>query len=69
MTAPPVMRPSRNGAWAVSIGVGLLTYILAAVFILVACVFVYRSFYGMRIDSTKDPDEFGVVAKEAGSGS
>ena len=54
---------------AVSIGVGLLTYILAAVFILVACVFVYRSFYGMRIDSTKDPDEFGVVAKEAGSGS
>lgn len=54
---------------AVSIGAGLLTYILAAVFILVACVFVYRSFYGMRIDSTKDPDEFGVVAKEAGSGS
>ena len=54
---------------AVSIGVGLLTYILAAVFILVACVFVYRSFYGMRIDSTKDPEEFGVVAKEAGSGS
>ena len=53
---------------AVSIGAGLLTYILAAVFILVACVFVYRSFYGMRIDSTKDPDEFGVVAKEAGSG-
>ena len=54
---------------AVSIGAGLLTYILAAVFILVACVFVYRSFYGMRIDSAKDPDEFGVVAKEAGSGS
>ena len=54
---------------AVSIGVGLLTYILAAVFILVACVFVYRSFYGMRIDSTKDPEEFSVVAKEAGSGS
>lgn len=54
---------------AVSIGAGLLTYILAAVFILVACVFVYRSFYGMRIDSTKDPDEFGVVAKEVGSGS
>ena len=54
---------------AVSIGAGLLTYILAAVFILVACVFVYRSFYGMRIDSTKDPEEFGVVAKEAGSGS
>lgn len=54
---------------AVSIGAGLLTYILAAVFILVACVFVYRSFYGMRIDSTKVPDEFGVVAKEAGSGS
>ena len=54
---------------AVSIGAGLLTYILAAVFILVACVFVYRSFYGMRIDSTKDPEEFSVVAKEAGSGS
>ena len=54
---------------AVSIGAGLLTYILAAMFILIACVFVYRSFYGMRIDSTKDPDEFGVVAKEAGSGS
>ena len=54
---------------AVSIGAGLLTYILAAMFILIACVFVYRSFYGMRIDSMKDPEEFGVVAKEAGSGS
>ena len=52
---------------AASIGAGLLTYILATVFILVACFFVYRSFYGMRIDSTKGPDEFGIVAKEAGS--
>ena len=28
-----------------------LTHILAAVFLLVALVFVYRSFYGMRIEA------------------
>ena len=51
-----------------SIGAGPLTYILAAVFFLVACFFVYRSFYGMRIDSAGGNDEYGAVAKEAGSG-
>lgn len=46
---------------AVSIGTGLVTHILAAVFFLVAAYFVYRSFYGMRIhpgdsDGLEDPD-------------
>lgn len=34
---------------AVSIGAGVLTHCLAAMFFLVASYFVYRSFYGMRI--------------------
>jgi len=34
-------------------GTGLTTA-LAAVFFLIALVFVYRSFYGMRIESQKD---------------
>jgi K(+)-stimulated pyrophosphate-energized sodium pump len=33
---------------------GALTTMLAAVFFLVAVFFVYRSFYGMRIESGKD---------------
>jgi K(+)-stimulated pyrophosphate-energized sodium pump len=37
------------------------TYILAAVFLLVAFVFVYRSFYGMRIPS-KEPSEIKAPA-------
>ncbi|MDN6557535.1 MAG: sodium/proton-translocating pyrophosphatase, partial [Acidipropionibacterium acidipropionici] len=46
---------------AVSIGTGLVTHILAAVFFVVAAYFVYRSFYGMRIhpgdsDGLEDPD-------------
>ena len=33
---------------------GVLTTALAAVFFLIALVFIYRSFYGMRIESAKD---------------
>jgi len=33
---------------------GVLTTALAAVFFLIALLFVYRSFYGMRIESAKD---------------
>lgn len=50
---------------AVSIGAGVLTHVLAAVFFVVACVFVYRSFYGMRIGSQHETEEF--EAAEAGS--
>jgi K(+)-stimulated pyrophosphate-energized sodium pump len=48
------------GVLAVSLAVdlretqGMLTSVLAVVFFLVSLVFVYRSFYGMRIESTKD---------------
>jgi hypothetical protein len=34
-------------------GQGGLTRILSAVFLLIAMVFVYRSFYGMRIGSAQ----------------
>jgi len=33
---------------------GMLTHILAGVFLLVSMVFVYRSFYGMRIESNRE---------------
>ncbi|HUB80875.1 MAG TPA: sodium-translocating pyrophosphatase [Bryobacteraceae bacterium] len=48
------------GVLAVSLAVdlretqGTLTTVLSVVFFLVALFFVYRSFYGMRIESTKD---------------
>lgn len=42
-------------------GMGVLVHILAAVFFLISAYFVYRSFYGMRIQSGKEsrdiPDE------------
>ncbi|WP_126412884.1 sodium-translocating pyrophosphatase [Acidipropionibacterium jensenii] len=42
---------------AVSIGAGLLTHLLAAAFFVTAAVFVYRSFYGMRIHSADGPGD------------
>lgn len=56
-------------------GMGTLVHVLAAVFVLVSMVFVYRSFYGMRIGSTSiDGDDPGVsehdldLASEVGVG-
>lgn len=56
-------------------GMGTLVHVLAAVFVLVSMVFVYRSFYGMRIGSASiDRDDPGVsehdldLASEVGAG-
>ncbi len=51
---------------AVSIGAGLLTHLLAAVFFVTASVFVYRSFYRMRIHSGEDPAEQDLFDLPAG---
>ena len=37
--------------------------VLAAVFFAISVVFVYRSFYGMRINAAEGPTEAGTEAK------
>ena len=43
---------------------GMLTHILAAVFFLISFTFVYRSFYGMRIQSAQPAEEPARVAAD-----
>lgn len=50
---------------AVSLGAGVLTHLLAAVFFLISAYFVYRSFYGMRIHSGHD--DLGSLALDEGT--
>ncbi len=50
---------------AVSLGAGMLTHLLAAVFFLISAYFVYRSFYGMRIHSGHD--DLGSLALDEGT--
>jgi K(+)-stimulated pyrophosphate-energized sodium pump len=46
---------------------GPLTTILAAVFLAVSLTFVYRSFYGMRIEAEEEPAAARpVAARRAG---
>ena len=40
-----------------------LTFVLAGLFLLAALVFVYRSFYGMRIEA-ESPDEIPAATPE-----
>ena len=42
---------------------GMLSHFLAAVFFVIAWIFVYRSFYGMRITGTQETDAVRAAAK------
>jgi K(+)-stimulated pyrophosphate-energized sodium pump len=42
---------------------GMLSHFLAAVFFVIAWIFVYRSFYGMRITGTQETDAARAAAK------
>ena len=44
---------------------GMLTHLLAALFFLVSFVFVYRSFYGMRIESSREAKESAPAHAES----
>ena len=45
-------------------GFGVWTYVLAAVFFVAAAVFVWRSFYGMRITASMTDDPYAAQRSE-----